>query len=130
MYRLFAFCCLIVLLPLGVFAQERELTIEDASGMNPKLSAANLSQLQWRPGTHEFVYVTKNCLVRGTVENPRIDTLVRLQDMNLILKFNRQDTLRRFPSVTFRTADEFSFTNGTSMFNCHIMNNTVTVVNS
>ncbi|MEI7661850.1 MAG: DPP IV N-terminal domain-containing protein [Bacteroidota bacterium] len=121
---------LALLVPVCLLAQTKMLTIEDASGMNPKLSAANLSQLQWLPGSANFAYVAKNSLVEGSAAKKAVDTLVRLQDMNLVLKISKQDTLKRFPAVTFRTADDFYFTNGNKLFLCEIMKNSVTVVNS
>ncbi len=98
--------------------------------MNPKLNPASLGQLQWRPGMREFVYAVKSGLVRGTTTDIRIDTLVRLNDMNLILKMNGEDTLKRFPAITFKTADDFWFTSGNKLFLCEMMKNKVGVVNS
>ncbi len=118
------------LLSFTAFSQTKLLTIEDASYMNPKLTAATLSQLQWLPGTDKFVYIAKNRLVQGFAEKAGRDTLVRLSDMNEILKYNRQDTLKRFPAITFLTADAFYYTNGNKLFLCDIMKNSITVENS
>jgi len=106
------------------------LTIDEATGMNPKLSPATLSQLQWLPATGQFVFVVKNCLVRGSAQTSVRDTLVRLTDMNLLLRIGKQDTLKRFPSVTFTSADDFYFTTANKLFLCEIMKNTVSLVNS
>ncbi|MEI6681318.1 MAG: DPP IV N-terminal domain-containing protein [Bacteroidota bacterium] len=130
MKKLFYPILLSILLPLGILAQSRMLTIDEATGMNPKLGPANLSQLQWLPATSQFVFVAKNCLVRGSAQSQVRDTMVRLADMNLLLQISKQDTLRRFPAVTFTTADNFYFTTGTRLFLCEIMKNTVSLVNS
>jgi dipeptidyl-peptidase-4 len=121
---------LAVFLPFIGFAQSRLLTIEEATNMNPKLNPASLSQLQWRKGTSQFVFVAKNNLVFGTAAKSIQDTLVRLSDLNLLLKLDKQDTLKRFPSVTWLSADQFYFTSASKLFLCDINNNTVKAVNS
>ena len=130
MKKFFSLFLLSTLIPIGIFAQTRMLTIDEATGMNPKLSPATLSQLQWLPATGQFVFVVKNCLVRGSAQTSVRDTLVRLTDMNLLLRIGKQDTLKRFPSVTFTSADDFYFTTANKLFLCEIMKNTVSLVNS
>ncbi len=105
-----------ILIPCFAFAQSRLLTVEDASKMNPKLNGAVLSQLQWKPGTDQFVYVVKNSLVQGSPIKPRQDTLLRLNELNRLLKNTGQDSLARFPAITFLNEDEFYFTNAGKLF--------------
>jgi dipeptidyl-peptidase-4 len=119
-----------MLITISTQAQSKLLTIEDASYMNPKIRSANLSQLQWRPGNEQFVYVANKSLVQGVPAATFRDTLVRLNDMNLLLKYSKQDTLPRFPEITFLTADRFRFINGHKLYVCDIMKNTIEVVNS
>lgn len=109
---------------------QRSLTIEEASGMNPKLIPASLSQLQWRPGTNNYLYVAGGALVQGTPGKQGRDTLVRLADLNTLLKYNRFDTLKRFPSVTFITEDAFRYIDGNNLFLVDIMKNSVEKINS
>jgi dipeptidyl-peptidase-4 len=130
MFRFSALLIISVFLTQLSSAQPRLLTIEEASYMNPKLNAASLSQLQFRPGTSQYVYVAKNSIVQGTISNTGRDTLVRLTDLNTVLKFDRQDTLKRFPAITFLSADEFYYSNANKLFICDIMKNTVTAENS
>jgi dipeptidyl-peptidase-4 len=130
MTRTSYFLILAILLPFASMAQSKMLTIEDASYMNPKLNAPNLSQLQWRPGTTQFVYVAKNSLVQGSPDKTFRDTLVRLVELNSILQYTKQDTLKRFPAITFLTTDQFYYTNANKLFLVDIMKNRVTVENS
>ncbi len=130
MQRFSALLCVAIIMPLFVLAQSRLLTIDDASNMNSKLNPANLSQLQWCPGTQHYVFVVKNCLVQGSATNKNCDTLLRLREINLRLRINNQDTLKRFPSITFNNADEFQFTNGNKVFVYDFIKNTVSVENS
>ena len=97
------------MIPFNVIAQTRLLTVEEATGMNPKLSPANLSQLQWLPGKQEYVYVADNNLMRGSSATPTPETHVRITDMNMILKMNGHDTLKRFPMITLLNADQFLY---------------------
>ncbi len=121
---------IILFICISTQAQTKLLTVEDATYMNPKLRAANLDQLQWRPGTQQFVFVANKSLVQGVPSTTFRDTLVRLNDMNLLLKYGKLDTLRKFPEITFLTADKFSFINGRKLYVCDIMKNTIEVVNS
>lgn len=122
---------LFLLFPLSVHlsGQTRLLTVEEGTGMNPKLSPASLAQLQWRPGSDQFTWVAANALVQGSVDKPTVDTLVRLRDLNLLLRLNRFDTLKRFPGITYTGTDEFHFMNGNRMIRCDIMKNTVEEIN-
>jgi len=116
--------------PVILPAQTKLLTVEDATYMNPKLNAANLSQLQWYPKSSKFVYVAKNSLVQGTPAKPGRDTLVRLRELNELLRYNKFDTLKRFPSITFLTPSLFYYINGNKIFHCDILSNTVIPKNS
>jgi dipeptidyl-peptidase-4 len=121
---------LFCLFSMAAFAQEKMLTIEDATHMNPKLNAASLSQLQWIPGTRNFAYVANNAIVRGIAGNPKRDTLVRLRELNMVLGFNRIDTLKRFPAVTFANENQFYFISSNRLCLTDMLNNTVEVKNS
>jgi dipeptidyl-peptidase-4 len=120
----------VLLIPFFTLAQSRFLTIEEASAMNPKLNPANLSQLQWLPGTNEYIWVTNNFLIRGNTIRTTRDTLMSLSGVNTIMKMNGQDTMKRFPSITFSSADQFYFTNDNKLFLCSIPGNNMTIENS
>jgi dipeptidyl-peptidase 4 len=119
-----------LLLPIILIAQARLLTIEDASNMSPKLSPATLSQLQWRPGTGLFVFVAKNSLVQGSSSFSRRDTLMRLVELNLLLRQYQQDSMKRFPVLTFLNANQFYFTNANSLFIYDLLKKILKVENS
>ena len=121
---------LAIVFQFTAIAQKKLLTVEEASNMNPKLSASTLSQLQWQPRSNEYVYVEKNNLVRGTPATSHRDTLLRLSEMNLLMKQANQDTLKRFPAITFLTTDQFYFTNLNKLFLYDLTNHTVAVENS
>ncbi len=125
---------LISLLLLAVFpfflpAQSRLLTIEDATNLNPRLSPANLSQLQWIPGSTHFAYVTRDAIITGSAEQTVRDTLIRLREMNRMLLSIRQDTLLRFPSLTFRDITGFYFIHKNHIIGCDLSDHTARVEN-
>ncbi|NCA75667.1 MAG: S9 family peptidase [Alphaproteobacteria bacterium] len=125
---------LISLLLLAVFpfflpAQSRLLTIEDATNLNPRLSPANLSQLQWIPGSTHFAYVTRDAIITGSSEHTVRDTLIRLREMNRMLLSIRQDTLLRFPSLTFRDFTGFYFIHKNHIIGCDLSDHTARVEN-
>ena len=130
MSRLTLILFLAIFLHFTSISQSKLLNVEDASYMSPKLNAANLGQLQWRPGTSQFVYVAKNSLVQGSVMKTGRDTLIRLQEINRLLKLDKQDTMKRFPAIAFFSSDQLFFTNGNKYFQYDILKNAVTVENS
>ncbi|HNY02202.1 MAG TPA: S9 family peptidase [Bacteroidales bacterium] len=121
---------LLLLLTLPALSQERLLTVEEATGMNPKLIPSNLSQLQWLPDDDHFVLVARNSLVRGSTESTFRDTLVRLGQLNTLLVINNFDTLKRFPTVTFLSNNKFRFISGNKLYVVDINANTVSQANS
>ena len=130
MPKLTLFLFVFIFLPFCTFPQAKLLTIEEASNMNPKLNAANLSQLQWQPGTSKFVYVAKNMLIRGSADKSGRDTLTRLGELNLLLKQNNVDTMKRFPVITCIANNQFSFTSGNKLCRYDISEKNVKVENT
>lgn len=112
------------------FGQDKRLTIEDASYMSPRLNPANLSQLQWVPGTSEFVFVAANSLVKGSVESPVNDTVLRLTRINTLLKGLNEDTLKRYPQITMGSGGMYTFTSGNALFRGDLAGQSLKKINS
>jgi dipeptidyl-peptidase-4 len=53
-----------------------------------------------------------------------------LRDLNLVLAYNKMDTLKRFPEIFFTGTDEFRYVNGAKLYGCDIMKNSVRMLNS
>jgi dipeptidyl-peptidase-4 len=130
MPRLSQLLFLVIFLPFSILAQSRLLSVEEATNMNPKLNPANLSQLQWIPGTQDYLFVAKTCLVRGSALTPVQDTVVRITDLNLILKMDKQDTLKRFPAITMLDPNRFIYNSGNKLFLYDLLKRELTVKNS
>lgn len=112
------------------FGQDKRLTIEDASYMSPRLNPANLSQLQWIPGTGEFVFVVGNSLVKGSVTSPVNDTLLRLTHINRLLKGLNEDTLKRYPQITMESGGIYTFSSGNALFQGDLTGQSLKKINS
>ncbi|HPT10275.1 MAG TPA: DPP IV N-terminal domain-containing protein, partial [Bacteroidales bacterium] len=112
------------------FGQDKRLTIEDASYMSPRLNPANLSQLQWIPGTGEFVFVVGNSLVKGSVTSPVNDTLLRLTHINRLLKGLNEDTLKRYPQITMESGGIYTFSSGNALFQGDLAGQSLKKINS
>ena len=56
-------------------AQDKMLTLEDATWMNSDLRPQSLRGLQWRGKSESFTWIANNSLVSGNVKNENIDTL-------------------------------------------------------
>lgn len=120
---------LLTVFPFFLPAQSRLLTIEDATNLNPRLSPANLSQLQWIPGSTHFAYVTRDAIITGSAEHTVRDTVMRLREMNRMLLSIPQDTLLRFPSLTFRDITGFYFIHKNHIIGCNLSDHTARVEN-
>ncbi|MEI7980657.1 MAG: DPP IV N-terminal domain-containing protein [Bacteroidota bacterium] len=117
-------------------AQNRLLTVEEATHQNPKLNAANLSQLQWIPGTAEFIYFSGNFLIRGHAAlndikvSPKNDTVLLLSAINDFLRTEKQDTLKKFSVISFPDADRYFFIAGSRLYSGNLSGKNLVLVNS
>lgn len=100
---------LLLLIQISGHTQTRNLTIGDATNMNPKLNPKNLGQLKWIPGTRDFRYVRGNYLVLGSPDRQKSDTILTLHDVNLALTLLKADTMKRFPAMISQNEKGFSF---------------------
>ncbi|MCX6287029.1 MAG: DPP IV N-terminal domain-containing protein [Bacteroidetes bacterium] len=97
-----------LVLPGLLFAQTKLMSMEDAT-LGTGLTAKNLSQLQWNGDENAWLYVAKNCLVKGYPDKTLRDTILKLQSLNAKLKEAKEDTLPRFPVITVYKTSVFSF---------------------
>ena len=125
----FATLLLLTAVPVVLLAQSRLLTIEDATNMNPKLTPTNLSQLQWIPRSNHYLYIARNAVVQGIPGRIERDTLLRLGELNQMLKSISQDTLPRIPALTFLNINRFYFTRGNRLISCDLLSRKVKLEN-
>ncbi len=86
------------LLSWGVFGQNKIFDLKDVF-TSPKMYPQNLSQLQWIPNTHDYVYIKDNDLVKAVAPSDKISTFVSLADINKALEAKGEKTVRSFPAI-------------------------------
>ena len=73
---------LLVLTGSILFAQEKQLTLEDAVYMNREIFPKRMNQLMWMGNTDELSFVENNALVRSSASTDNKRTAVTLDDLN------------------------------------------------
>lgn len=125
------FSLLFLLASFGfIQAQDKLLTIEDATSRNPKLFPSSLSQWQWFGTNNRYVYVAANALVAGNPTSTVKDTLVRLTQINEKLAASKGESLKRFPSITVVGNQQFYFTSGTTLWLYDLEKSALTSLNT
>jgi dipeptidyl-peptidase 4 len=116
--------------PSLLSAQTKQLSIEEATYMNPKLNASSLSQLMFTGSEGEYTWVAKNCLVKGTVKNPKADTVLRLDSLVRWTKDLLKEPLKRFPRITYLSPATFIFSTANKYILTDLSLKKSTLVNS
>lgn len=124
----FAFCFLLVLPVLG-FGQ-KQLTIEDASGMNRHLFPSGLRNLQWTGSGERFSYTLNNFVLSSHITNTVTDTLFNLPDINVILQSSGFDTLTRMPAFSWESETTFFFSFRNSVYQVNTSTGSAEKLNS
>jgi len=119
-----------MVIPCLIFAQQRLLTMEEASMGSQKLTAKTLAQFQWNGETDSYFFVAKNALVKGNVSSSARDTILKLSILNEKLKKISEDTLTRFPAISIFKTDNFSFTQKNKLFTYSLGEGILSKVNS
>ena len=71
---------------LGVFSQDKIFDLKEVF-TSSKMYPQSLTQLQWIPNTHNYVYVNKdNDLVMATAPSKETKVFVSLEDINKALE--------------------------------------------
>ena len=106
----------LLLLNLQIVAQEKHLTLKDASWMNPEIYPAYLNQLKWMGKSDKFAYVKNNCIVSGKAASEKRDTILRIDDINTGMNKIEKDSVKSFPSITWLGDNVFMFTHKNQLF--------------
>ena len=89
---------------ISLFAQQKQLTIEDAMvNARTTLAPENLKQLQFIKGTNEYVYVKKisgvDTWFKGSFNSQAESPWINLYDLNTMLKRINLDTVTSMPAM-------------------------------
>ena len=99
---------------INLFAQQKQLTIEDAMvNARTTLAPENLKQLQFIKGTNDYVYLKKNdgvdVWMKGNFKSKEESEYLTLSAFNQYLRKAVMDTLKAMPAIQF-AANEFTTT--------------------
>ncbi|RLD58380.1 MAG: hypothetical protein DRJ05_08155, partial [Bacteroidetes bacterium] len=123
---------LISILSFSLFAssQDKQLTLEDAVYMNPKVLPARMAQLKWMGNGNKFSYVANNTLISGNATSKERDSIVKLDDFNAGFSDLQLDSMKRFPTITYISDYKFRFTHKTDLFEFDITSKNLDLINS
>jgi dipeptidyl-peptidase-4 len=85
-------------------AQQKTFTAMDAAGINFSLFPGSMQQLQWINGVDAYSWVDDKYLLRSDAARKTSDTILTLTSLNLTLRSNGLDSLRRIPALQWLNA--------------------------
>lgn len=100
----FLFLWLALLSFTQLVAQQKTFTAMDAAGMNFSLFPGSMQQLQWINGVDAYSWVDDKYLLRSDATKKTSDTILTLTSLNLALRSNSLDSLRRMPALQWLNA--------------------------
>ncbi len=112
-----------------VFAQKKQLTVEDGSYMNYKLFPKRLNQLKWMGNSDNFSYVANNKLVKGKATSTDRDTIMTVDDINAGMTDLKMDSLKRFPSLTYLDDNKVRFSSKSKLFTVDLISKKLDFIN-
>lgn len=92
------------------FAQEKELTIEDASYMNRSILPQGIRGLSWLGSTDYLTYREGNTIMYSKAATDKPAALMTLKDLNAGFAKIGEDTLKRLPSMNWMDEESAYFT--------------------
>ena len=118
---------------IEVFPQDKLFTVEDVVG-GYRLAPSNLRQLNWIPNSDIFAWSDgtgeKSVLLYSSSKSSKIDTLLKLTELNSSFSEQNEKTVNSFQSLDWNTTDEFDIWNGTKYFSYNIKYKKLTKLNS
>ncbi len=95
-------------------AQTKMLTMEDAIVKSrTTLAPRRLQQLMWVKGTNDYTYIDtanyKEVILRGNANDKGTKEYLDLASFNAELKKLSLDTMKHFPTISWKDKDHFSF---------------------
>lgn len=119
MKKTLLYLLLTAVLPLTANAQKKTITSEQAIMQRAMLSPKKMGQLQWIPGTSDFVYTDSvnkvPYLVKGNIKGETASYL-SVRELNDALRQINGDTLAKWPVIKFTAKDLFTFTSGSKEY--------------
>jgi len=122
------FLLIFLLLSVNAFSQSKVLTLEDIYTKRLLLNPKTMKQLSWVAKTNYFSYVEFKILIRGSVENEKRDTLLRLDSLSSVVKKIGDNDLTAFPAITWLDKNSFYFDANNKIYSYDITKKTIAVL--
>lgn len=126
---------LALLIPFGAFAQQKNLTVEEAVlKQRSSLGPARLNALSWVPQSNKFCYVAKkdgkDCVVMQDAEGLGRDTVLSLVTLNSIMGKASIDAkpVERIPMLNWTSPQTFRFNVKQSVYEANLKTGNVSLV--
>lgn len=126
---------LVLLIPIGVFAQQKNLTVEEAVlKQRTTLGPAKLNGLAWVPESNLFTYVAKkdgkDCVVMQDAVSLTRDTVLTLAALNTLMSKATIDVkpAERIAAINWTSPQTFRFTIKQSIYEANIKTGIVTLI--
>jgi len=125
------FLSLLVSISNLAFAQDKQLTFEDAIYHNADILPTKLSNISWQNDNQHFTYKKDDAFIlMNTDKNSIVDTLLKLEDLNNILVSLDSLRLEKLPNIQWEKKNTFSFTHASQLLQVDLSENNVEVINS
>lgn len=96
-------------------AQSKQLVPEEIMS-NRKLYPASLNNIQWMGSSESFTWQDANSVIKGSARNSQTDTILKLDNLNNLLKASGKTALRRIPFISWIDDKIMAFTTGTEFY--------------
>jgi dipeptidyl-peptidase-4 len=110
------FISFLLIFPSILFAQDKQLTIEDASYMNRSIMPESIRGLSWMGNASVFTYTEGNTMMASKATSDKPFALFNLDDINSSLNKIGGDSLRRLPSFEWLDENSGYFTAGNTVY--------------
>ncbi|MFO8128748.1 MAG: S9 family peptidase [Bacteroidales bacterium] len=107
--------CIIAVLNV-VTAQDKMLSIQEATHYGKDLVPGSLKNLQWRGESDYFAYVSGESVVTGKAKSDKRDTIFSLDDINCSLNKIQEDSVQRMPRFKWTGENVCMFTHNHRVF--------------
>lgn len=126
---------LALLLAMQVFSQGKLLTPEDVvSPSFGRPAPGGLRQLNWLPKSENYAWTQgagdKSVILCSSPKSTKIDTLLKLADLNSAIAKENEKALTAMPMVNWLSADEFYFFSGPDYYSYNLKFKKLTKVNT
>ncbi len=111
-----SFVILFSFIVFSLTAQDKLLTIEDASYMNRSLFPARIAQLQWIGKTDQYAFTKNNSLYKVSARRGTETLLLDLDMLNTAMHTNGYDSLKRLPRITLFNDEAEFFKKGSDYY--------------